>query len=639
MIRETGYLQRLNFISGLNSRRQRGQSMVFAMVFLAVVLIGVLVLFNTGQLTRQKMEVQNAADAAAYSAALLTARELNFMAYTNRAMVANEITFGQFSALGAWSMKYEMAANETASGYAALRGMTAPLNAVAPPVPLGTILGNILVKTISIPMKYYHNLNSRLVGVPMLASRLFRRILSAVLMGINKAYYGHQFMMRVTTMGTQLELVPEIIDRNAKGATLSNFGALALLLSSREQQQRMLKSSPSHKRFAALVNQSRDDWLTDRSRPDLQFPIDLNLGIMTIDASAGYQIYGGSELRLTDEKQGTYNWTHLDSVGFGLAGDVDVNFCLIPDPDGGCLFRVKFTLPLSIAQLSLGGAAQEFNIDKRSILSRVPSKWRGGGLYGGAWDNTPLAANEAVARGYRNPEKHYGLPEYTDIDPDNYPAIDKAPVILVGVRKNSHKLRTSDRIDEKPTPLTTGELALTTQTPGGPGTYEGEPGRVITGHINNQIDRIVQEYQQKLLDSYEDPTGLSAPIVESLIDSFRDDITDAITNELSPVFNSLLSPINASDDQGGMFALAAARVYFQNPNAGQENELGSTFSPYWEVRLQPVDDNVRKWAVLTQTLDTDSATSSTLQTTTPDPDSSGITPDSYTGQYLPLAVP
>ncbi len=47
-----------------------------------------------------------------------------------------------------------------------------------------------------------------------------------------------------------------------------------------------------------------------------------------------------------------------------------------------------------------------------------------------------------------------------------------------------------------------------------------------------------------------------------------------------------------------MFSLAAAQVYYKNPE--RPAELGSMFNPYWEVRMRPLDDNVRKWALVTQ---------------------------------------
>jgi len=45
------------------------------------------------------MQLQNAADAAAFGASTLEARSLNFAAYTNRAMVANEVAIGQLVGL------------------------------------------------------------------------------------------------------------------------------------------------------------------------------------------------------------------------------------------------------------------------------------------------------------------------------------------------------------------------------------------------------------------------------------------------------------------------------------------------------------------------------------------------------------
>jgi hypothetical protein len=59
-------------------------------------------MFNTGQLTAEKTKLVNTADAVAYSAAVMHARALNFDAYTNRALVANEMTIAQMVSLKSW---------------------------------------------------------------------------------------------------------------------------------------------------------------------------------------------------------------------------------------------------------------------------------------------------------------------------------------------------------------------------------------------------------------------------------------------------------------------------------------------------------------------------------------------------------
>ncbi len=88
-------------------RGQRGQSSVFVIVFLGITILSLVFLYKAGKLTSEKMELQNAADGVAYSVAILEARDLNFMAYTNRAMVANEVAIGQAVGLASWPRHWE----------------------------------------------------------------------------------------------------------------------------------------------------------------------------------------------------------------------------------------------------------------------------------------------------------------------------------------------------------------------------------------------------------------------------------------------------------------------------------------------------------------------------------------------------
>jgi len=86
---------------------QKGQAMVFSLLFLAVAVMTLLILYNQGQLVKNRIQLENAADAAVYSQAKLAARNLNFAAYTNRAMVANEVSIGQMVALLSWVKHYK----------------------------------------------------------------------------------------------------------------------------------------------------------------------------------------------------------------------------------------------------------------------------------------------------------------------------------------------------------------------------------------------------------------------------------------------------------------------------------------------------------------------------------------------------
>ncbi len=84
-------------------RPHSGQALVVMLAFLTCLSGAFVLVFNVGQVVNDKIKLTNAADAAAYSAALWEARSLNFQAYLNRAMVANEVATAQLVSLRSWS--------------------------------------------------------------------------------------------------------------------------------------------------------------------------------------------------------------------------------------------------------------------------------------------------------------------------------------------------------------------------------------------------------------------------------------------------------------------------------------------------------------------------------------------------------
>jgi hypothetical protein len=88
-------------------RAQRGQALVLALVLLFAGLLGLFFMFGAGQVSATKQRLNNAADAAAYSAALWRARVLNFHAYSNRAIVAQEVAVAQAVTLTSWAKYFE----------------------------------------------------------------------------------------------------------------------------------------------------------------------------------------------------------------------------------------------------------------------------------------------------------------------------------------------------------------------------------------------------------------------------------------------------------------------------------------------------------------------------------------------------
>lgn len=84
------------------SNRHRGQIAPVALFGVLISSSVLVVMFNTGQKVTERSQVANAADAAAYSGAVWTARHLNFIAYANRAMIANHVAVGHFVSYVSW---------------------------------------------------------------------------------------------------------------------------------------------------------------------------------------------------------------------------------------------------------------------------------------------------------------------------------------------------------------------------------------------------------------------------------------------------------------------------------------------------------------------------------------------------------
>jgi hypothetical protein len=83
-------------------KHQKGQAILWVLATLATCCAVMLGIFNVGQITSEKQKMVNAADAAAYSGALVEARTLNFMAYSNRLMVTTEVLVAQTVSMSSW---------------------------------------------------------------------------------------------------------------------------------------------------------------------------------------------------------------------------------------------------------------------------------------------------------------------------------------------------------------------------------------------------------------------------------------------------------------------------------------------------------------------------------------------------------
>lgn len=81
---------------------QNGQALIYGIFVVMIALVSIYFLFNTAQLSSEKTKLVNTADAVAYSNGVLHARAMNFAAYTNRALLANEVLIAQMVSVSSW---------------------------------------------------------------------------------------------------------------------------------------------------------------------------------------------------------------------------------------------------------------------------------------------------------------------------------------------------------------------------------------------------------------------------------------------------------------------------------------------------------------------------------------------------------
>lgn len=106
------------------SGNQSGQALIVILAFSAILGAGLLSIYNTAQLSTAKRELVNAADASAYSGASIIAQGLNYTAYTNRAILANNALIGQMMAMRSTLSMSEWYWKTTATSWNALKALT-----------------------------------------------------------------------------------------------------------------------------------------------------------------------------------------------------------------------------------------------------------------------------------------------------------------------------------------------------------------------------------------------------------------------------------------------------------------------------------------------------------------------------------
>jgi hypothetical protein len=325
--------QRIKNAALLNLRtslHQRGQALVFITVTSVIVLLALLATYNVGQLSYHKIKLQNTADAAAYSAAVAHARTLNFHAYMNRGVIANQVAVAQLVSLTGWARNFDNTYNgefatisTTLANLSSLSAMwTVPFNALK-------TASNIAKSAIE-----------PVAGVAVKA-------IDGLIIALGAASQAYNLAMAASI---PIDLIPSVIEENEPDASLSTVGMIAVGASAVQFMSFTKTFTPSERkdgedRMAKVTQASTDIFYKNRSLPPIwPLPILIDptrLVTYGVGPLLMMQFHsGGGTLKSnagnsTDHLKG---WSSLDATGLFVIMCVTIPVFGIPVP-------IPFPLP------------------------------------------------------------------------------------------------------------------------------------------------------------------------------------------------------------------------------------------------------------------------------------------------------
>ena len=324
-----------------NIKPSRGQAAVFVLLFLGVLILSLFFVFKAGKVTSQRMMLQNAADASAYTVSTVEARDLNFMAYTNRAMIANEVAIGQMVGLASWV--YHWGSFDPYLNAYRLYFLDPLVSAVSlgtATVPFQNAFKGI-VKAL-----FYTTANFAIKFIEKIADYGTRYLstVNSIFSAVQTGFHYSTILYALSAMLPDPFSGESVINQNAPGATISDFGVLSMIAHtltyasypgapslnipipnapteawfSRTYSRTSKKDNDmgGYQRFAALTNASKDDFsrrrgwelpmplipegAIDFTGPD-RFELDMAIATVWFEFELVFELtlakQGGSELR------------------------------------------------------------------------------------------------------------------------------------------------------------------------------------------------------------------------------------------------------------------------------------------------------------------------------------------------------
>ncbi len=466
-----------------SSKHQRGQALVFSLITVSIILLVMVSMYTMGQQSIAKMKLQNTVDAAAYSAVQAEARDYNFSAYTNRAIIANQVAVAQVVGLTSWSRNYAATYDGPSSWVPQV--LTS----------LGGPLAKILWDT---PVKAYKPISKAFRSAMNTAGPVTVKLLDGLIdvLGLAQTIYHYGTALTVaqtiglspakvldklvgvneTSLGAVKDLLTfnsayNVIKLNDDDADLSTPGTAAAIIHLAQWFTFTQKKDPNSAnldglkgdRMAQATVDSLDGFSKNRSTvdggPAKNFPEMMYLTPFVVDPTRFIPYQNGALLMYLWHRGGTElkhigvnkkTWSAMDGTGFFGIAIFWISILGIPIP-----------IPIPFPFIPMGwGAAQAGPSSDLSPTNNFGTA--ASDAYGGVYENVHTVGAAGIQRtkgAGATLDAKAGLRTYFDIkkvDKDNL----VGPSLILEVEKADSKIPTSNK-------LSGGQLALTNGTRSG----------------------------------------------------------------------------------------------------------------------------------------------------------------------------
>jgi len=218
--------------------RQSGQAIILGLAMLVFGVVAALLVFNTGIATSEKMRLTNTAEAAAYSGVVWQARSLNFQAYTNRAMIANQVAIAQVVSFASW-MAY-------------LETLTQNINYAVGWIPFVGAFTGPLAAAVAEVAEVVREVGEVVVGI---------------MDGVLEVIATTQQAVHFQAVAATPQIVEEVVERNDRNFKVTDLSQ-AFMVKNLADWQGFVEhydSDDDKQRFADVVMASRDKFSRDRN--------------------------------------------------------------------------------------------------------------------------------------------------------------------------------------------------------------------------------------------------------------------------------------------------------------------------------------------------------------------------------------